>query len=421
MDDAEKRKKVESAQLLILSKYPFYGHLLCNIDLREIKTEEEWGTQRGMTHGLRSSEDTIEYYLPECPEGVGEIMFGLMHEISHIAFRHCSRCETRDPMIWNLSTDALINTLLEAYTGSSVMKIVPNVIFPEVLPWKKGQEVTKATISSLTEEEVYDRLRITKVNICAMIGCNEKKEHEHSCHAKPQPGKNKGKDSDKDGKSTNGTATEAEKQLKWKRAVAAAAQAARQRGTLPAGMDALVDRLLNPKKDWKTILSDFWVFANQTYQYLPPDRRNSFSDFLFPDYTISHQLSDLVIAVDTSGSISNEELQQIISESMSIVSISKRTWIIFCDAAVHGVHELTEDETVPPKPKGRGGTAFTPVFKYVEKMKEEGEWNPAALLYFTDGYGDWDSLRTFSPSYPVLWVVHTEMDDIPFGRRVQYP
>ena len=66
---------------------------------------------------------------------------------------------------------------------------------------------------------------------------------------------------------------------------------------------------------------------------------------------------------------------------------------------------------MPRKFEGGGGTAFAPVFGWIES---EG-WHPDALVYFTDAEGEFPKL---APSYPVLWLVKGKAP-VPWGRRIQ--
>ena len=121
-----------------------------------------------------------------------------------------------------------------------------------------------------------------------------------------------------------------------------------------------------------------------------------------------------MVAVDTSGSISDEELKQFTTETSYILHelAPERVQFIQCDYDVQGVTEYTR-ESLPLKVtyEGRGGTRFEPVIDYVN----ENHPNAAALVYLTDlecsEFGD-------QPHYPVLWVTTTH-GDAPYGEVIQ--
>jgi hypothetical protein len=124
-------------------------------------------------------------------------------------------------------------------------------------------------------------------------------------------------------------------------------------------------------------------------------------------------LGEIVIAVDTSGSISKMELEQFAGEISSISEEAQPETIhvVYCDAAVQSAEEFTASEPVRLEPKGGGGTDFRPVFQWVE----ENDIAPACLVYLTDLCCD---SFPAEPEYPVLWVTDSRRI-APFGETVR--
>jgi predicted metal-dependent peptidase len=111
-------------------------------------------------------------------------------------------------------------------------------------------------------------------------------------------------------------------------------------------------------------------------------------------------MGELVVAVDTSGSITNPMLAAFSAELTAILheAMPERVTVIYCDAAVRGTEEfLPDDPEVKLKMKGGGGTAFIPVFRHVEKHG----LNPVCLIYLTDLES---SDKPKEPEYPTLWA-----------------
>ena len=108
----------------------------------------------------------------------------------------------------------------------------------------------------------------------------------------------------------------------------------------------------------------------------------------------------LVVAVDTSGSITKDDLQQFASEIDDILNQYPTTvTVIYCDTKVQQVEEFTaETRPIRLDAKGGGGTRFSPVWKWIEENAEE---TPCAVVYLSDlacnDYGN-------EPEYPCLWV-----------------
>jgi predicted metal-dependent peptidase len=124
-------------------------------------------------------------------------------------------------------------------------------------------------------------------------------------------------------------------------------------------------------------------------------------------------IDEIVIAVDTSGSIGVEELQQFAGEITAIADEMQpdRIYVVYCDACVQAVQEFVLPESVVLSPKGGGGTDFRPPFQWVEQQ----QLVPACLIYLTDlccrSYPD-------PPEYPLLWVTDSQRT-APFGETLR--
>jgi len=125
----------------------------------------------------------------------------------------------------------------------------------------------------------------------------------------------------------------------------------------------------------------------------------------------------IVIAMDTSGSISQEMLERFISEINAIArSYQSDITVIQCDAEIHEVEKLRRLKPHIPTIFGRGGTDFRPVFELVNRKPP----SPNVLIYLTDLYGSFPSR---APGYPVIWVrtPDSSIDQVPFGKIIYMP
>ena len=125
-------------------------------------------------------------------------------------------------------------------------------------------------------------------------------------------------------------------------------------------------------------------------------------------------IGELVVAVDCSGSIGQDELDQFAAEVLTIKEDSNPSCIhvVYFDHEVSHYEKFTRDDELHIEPHGGGGTAFSPVFDYIE----EHGIDPIACVFLTDlycdDYGD-------EPSYPVLWIaIDKDKTDAPFGEVV---
>jgi predicted metal-dependent peptidase len=124
-------------------------------------------------------------------------------------------------------------------------------------------------------------------------------------------------------------------------------------------------------------------------------------------------LGEIVIALDTSGSIGKLELEQFTGEISAISEEAQpeAIHVVYCDVAVQSSQEFTASEPVRLEPKGGGGTDFRPVFDWVAK----NDLAPVCLIYLTDL-----CCESFPeiPDYPVLWVTDSRRT-APFGETVR--
>lgn len=140
------------------------------------------------------------------------------------------------------------------------------------------------------------------------------------------------------------------------------------------------------------------------------------------EYKDSNKIKDFVIAIDTSASCRGDLVQAFLQKTYSIMQQSENFFnkinvhIIQCDSEVQQDIKITQREDLETfmregKLTGFGATDFRPVFAYVEKLKEEKEFdNLKGLIYFTDGYGIYPESM---PDYEVAFVFLQEDDNTP--------
>ena len=374
------RDLLEVARSRLLLKQPFFGTLALFLQL-----EEDTGVPTMATDGRRI------YYNPAfveemCRKGRGFLETAVAHEILHPALGHLWRRGSRRPLKWNVAADYEVNAILRG-CGMAVPS-----------EWLYSRE-----FEQLAAEEIYARLPdpVTgapwDVHIEPGVGgCGQS--------GTPSAG-------DSHGEPTVDARALADE---WASRVAAAAQAARTQGRLPAGLEAVLEEALKPKVSWKEVLAEFLQKARFEYTWLPPDRRLVHAGLYVPDFG-GRAVEEIVVGVDTSGSISDEELSQFLAEVRAIWECGAFTLhIVDCDARVYHWHTVERGDVFPQlKVSGRGGTDFRPVFEEVDRRGIV----PTALVYLTDGCGTYPDR---SPPYPVLWVLCVEgAGKPPWGRVVR--
>lgn len=169
-------------------------------------------------------------------------------------------------------------------------------------------------------------------------------------------------------------------------------------------IERIVDAIKEAHVDWREELRRFiQQKAKDDITWARPNRRLIGQGLYLPS-AHSEQMGDMVIAVDTSGSV-YDWLQEFGAQVSAIVEDlrPRKVWVIYVTDRVEHVDEYTpEDLPLKLTAHGMGGTSFKPPFAWVE---EEG-MEPAVLVYLTDLMGE---APQWAPEYPVVWACTTDL------------
>lgn len=184
-------------------------------------------------------------------------------------------------------------------------------------------------------------------------------------------------------------------------------QGAAVAGKLGSGGDRLLSEVLQTKQDWRELLREFVTSttAGKDFStYRKVNRRFVGMDLLMPG-SVSEAVGDIVVAIDTSGSIGEVELAHFMGEVTGICEQVKpsRVHVVYWDTEVarHEVYLQDELDNLikSTKPAGGGGTMVECVTPYMR----ERNLKPECVVVLTDGYlgGDWGTWDV-----PVLWAIN---------------
>ena len=392
--------KLSAARTRLILDRPFLGALVLRMPMKP--SDPEWCATIG-------TDARNFYYNPDYIDSLTleQTQFALAHEALHCALSHFARREHRVKGRWDIACDLAINPILI----KEGMTAVPGALF------NIGYE-------GMMAEEIYP---LVKDN-------NEEQPHDEHLYGKesrsiPDDGKQqKSSDESDNGGNSSGERdgagkipppeplSEAEREelsVQWRQRMAGAAQQAMQAGKLAGSLRLLVDHLLQPQLPWRMLLARYMTASSRDdYSYMRPSRREG--DAIFP--TLRSAQTDIMVVLDTSGSIKPAEMQEFVTEVDAIKGqVRARITLHACDAALSSegpwIFEPWEEFELPKKLRGGGGTRFTPVFEWVE---EQGI-SPDLLVYFTDAEGEFPKLE---PRYPVIWLVKGR-GKVPWGQRVQ--
>ena len=382
MSTPTKHSMISKARAGLIIDQPFFASILLPMPISEDASIPTMATDG---ESIKFNPDwTAKLSLPE-------VTFVLAHEVLHCVFDHMGRRGQRGPNRWNQAADYIINELLVKEKIGSMPH--GGLLNPSLTA--QGGNTAEGVYKLLPEED-------------------EQKEPGQEGGAMDQV-HDAGSDQ---GAQPTDAATMAEKSAQLKVRVIQAKNAAKMQGKLSAGIERLVDDLVKPVVDWKTVLRRFVSDrAKVDYSFTRPKRRFLAEDFYLPSLT-GQKIGALVVAVDCSGSVDDDLLAAFSAELNAIredVSPSQIDVIYFDSKVCHTVTFLPDDD-FKLESRGGGGTAFSPIFKHIESMPDL----PVACIVLTDlecsDYGD-------APPYPVLWTcldgVADHYKNTPFGEVLE--
>ena len=404
----EYMRRIMIARMSILSRNGFFGLLLMHM-----RFALDESVETAATDGERI------YFAPAFLDEISdpELVFVLMHEIMHVALRHTFRTGGRDPLLFNIACDIVVNSNIMDAAGGDIRSITLAKYGPSMNTAPDGKAGSK-----YTAEEVYDMIVSSASGTQgqrAGKGALKPGRCPNSAGMDPHSGFS-------DDHSKWGTAQDKHIDELWKQRMREAYEAASSRiigngkgiGDLPAGVDRMLRELMEPKTDWRILLNDFVQEEVVDYSFSPPDRRFSDSPFFLPDYNETDiTVKNILFWIDTSGSMTDQEITEAYSEIKGAIDQfggRLEGWLGFFDAAVVPPAAFAdENEFRVIKPKGGGGTSFKVIFDYVQE--EMADMEIASIIILTDGYASFPD-KSAAMGIPVLWMVNNDDVDPPWGK-----
>lgn len=338
-----------------------------------------------------------------------ELDFVMMHEIMHVALKHCYRGKKADDFLFNVACDIVVNSNI-LYSNNMDINSITLKNYGESMHLIDKQEGY-----NFTAEEVYDKLiknaqkQLKKSNSGSSKSSSKGTK---SSNSGLQDDHSKWKE-----KSDDGTEED-----EWAQKVVNAANAISRResssgiGKIPLGIERMIDELKEGKVDWKRLLNDFLSLEIGDYSFMPPDRRIE-GPFYMPDFNelveSESEPNDILFMIDTSGSINNSCITQAYSEIKGALDQfpSLNGYLGFFDSNVYDPVEFSSvDDLLRIKPRGGGGTSFVKVFQYISKMENK----PKSIIILTDGYALFPP-ESAAQNIPVIWLINNTKVTPPWG------
>ena len=372
IDLDEVERKVSKAKALLILDHPFFG---TTVSRRTIQYGDDVPTA-----GMSATGQILLNPEWVANLSVQEIMFLLAHEAMHYMLSHALRRQHRDHQAWNVACDKVINdTLIDAKVGKFI-----------------DGGITLEDARHKASEELYDS--------------------DDDDMGSGGIGLDVGDIVDENGQPLD-DATIQQLQAQAKIEAIQSAKVAKQKGKLPQSVERIIDEMINVVTPWHEKLERYMSGkVRDGYSWNRPNRRFVGQGTYLPGYDYIPRMGEVVIAIDTSGSLSNEDLALFSGHVNRIVDtcIPEKITVLYCDYNIGGTDEYQPDDLpIVLNPVGGGGTSFKPVFEWLDSYDGEVE----CLIYFTDGWGDQDELD--APHTDTVWVT-TDREEFSFGEVIKF-
>ena len=185
-------------------------------------------------------------------------------------------------------------------------------------------------------------------------------------------------------------------------------------GSIPGDIEIFLNKLLNPKLPWQRILQKYIQnLSKHDYSWRKPNRR------FFPNHYLpsmfSEKLMDIAIAIDSSGSVSDDDFRVFVSETHGILKMMKpdKITLIQFDKVIKSVDNIGSiRDLMNVKFIGRGGTRIEPVMEWAKENQ------PKLLLVFTDG--EFNFYNTGYKTNTVFLIHNNPRFESPYGKVINY-
>jgi predicted metal-dependent peptidase len=379
----------EIAKELIVVE-PFYGYFSLGVS-KELTESKDIPTACVTLESINTKMFFNEKYMSNLTD---DQKIGVMqHELMHIINFHITQWKDyADLNLFNIAADMHINQYIPE------ARRAPNIMLPEVFPdlnLPKFQD-TRTYYELLKQAQNAEKSKLLQAITNAM---QEGKKFSWSHQWEDMP------ETDR---------SHIEKQVEYLTKKVFEEALEKNTGNLPGYLRDFVLNIYKKRKpvlDWRAVVRQFKAYCDKIY--LKKSRRKLNPKFPYSPGNRIRFNKAILVAIDTSGSVSSEELNDFFNEIIKIADAGSEVHIIECDAKIGRVYRF-DKHNIDTKITGGGGTMASPVIEYYHK---ERKFN--GLIYFTDG-GIFDS-PSIEERKPVLWIVSSRgTTDFGFkGRKVK--
>lgn len=382
-------EKLTTARIGLLLRQPFFGNMATRLKLIDAS---DW------LPTLATDGRNFYYNVGFVDQLTAkQCEFGFAHEVLHNVFDHMGRCESRDKKLANIAMDYAVNQICKDDRIGE---------FPTCIKVFQDNKYRGWSFEQIYED-LYENAK--KIDVSSLGDLLDE-------HLDPESG-----DGDQEGEGRPQYSKEELKKIRdeIKEAMIQSAQAAGA-GKIPAGVARLIKDFTEPKMDWRELLRmNIQSILKSNFSFARPNRKSQMCGAVLPGM-MNEETIDVCCAVDMSGSISDKQAKEFLSEVKGIMDeyqdFKLKLWCF--DTKVYNFAEFSADnadEINYYQPKGGGGTDFDVNYKFMK----DNDIDPKRFIMFTDGYpcGSWGD-ENYCES---LFIIHGNDSIIPpFGQYAYF-
>jgi predicted metal-dependent peptidase len=390
------KRRLNKSMFKMYQNFPFWAFLIEKCKIHIAPKESPLVSTAGIDKNANIYFN--EQFIQTCSDDM--LHFVLAHEVMHLLLGHFDRQGARDSKMWNVAGDILINHMLAQHFREKGISLNLN---DACTADKFGVDVP----DEATTEQIYDEL-MREVEKARKQADSMPKGAPDDLMPNNNSDPSEGTCIRENSESTPVTEKE------WSETGLESATRARMAGNCPKFMERVVDALNNSKVPWNQVLAYYLrqklcYNAKNRHTFTPPNRRYLYQDIILTS-RIGTKKPSVAFCIDTSGSMSPKDLAEGMSELDAIRKLYKvPVYFMECDYDIASARWVSPYEEIP-KVKGGGGTSFVPVMKHLTDNKIDVD----ALVFFTDGYGEFGN----APDFDVIWAINSNVK-APYGKTIR--
>jgi predicted metal-dependent peptidase len=373
-------EKIDQARMMLATEFVFFGSVFFRMSVVQDDTcKTAWTDGR-----------TIGYNLPWLSQwDVPQICGVFIHEVMHVVLKHHLREELNKLFgqfhkKFNRACDYALNPTVLKCAG---VDLPPNCCV-DLGRWPDN-----------LAEDIFNQLPDNPSDSC-LYGGKGKPDGEGTPvdigEVRPLPG------TDKDGKATKAEKDAASNEVdQWIKAAGMKAQGA---GAMTGDTARLIKKATAPMVYWQDELQLMAeCMCKDDYTFKRPNTRFMQQGIYLPSMT-GQNMPDLLFYVDTSGSLDDDQLAQIMAEARAIIEqFNVRVIVVYWNTEYVYHEEFLPEDILDPgfhlNASGRGGTDFTDCWDWID---EQDDIVPEGIVFFTDI--ETSSWPEQDPGVPVIWA-----------------